>query len=235
MEEYQENPLIEKDSSKNESNTVSDGQKRVSHKDMKTWLIVGFALLGGCVFGAGVLLSSINGMSGQIAAEKKDESPQYEYKKKVEESSDTITVDDAQVHYLGDDKNGYVKVVGGDWRKLDREWSKGVQYYSGMYVLLISTLESSTGSAEDYAQSLYDIAVPTLNVENVSLEKEKLGNYDEAYKLVMKDEHTASWNVEWIFEAEDEKIHYILVQGTDLESDKFKIAETFTLEVPSNE
>ena len=235
MEEYQENPLIKKGSNEKESEEVSDGQKRVSHRDMKTWLIVGFALLGGCVFGAAMILSSINGMSKQITEEKKDNSPQYEYKKKNENNPDIVDSNDTQVRYLGDDKNGYVKVVGNDWQKLDREWSKGVQYYSGMYVLLISTLESSTGSAKDYAQSLYDIAVPTLNVENVILEKEKLGNYEEAYKLVMKDEHASSWNIEWIFEAEDEKIHYILVQGTDLNSEKFKIAETFTLTIPEND
>ena len=235
MEEYQENPLIEKDSGNNESITVSEGQKRVSRKDMKTWLIIGFALLGGCVFGAAMILSSINGMSNQIATEKKEDTPQYEYKKKDKGNPEIIDSNDTQVRYLGDDKNGYVKVVGNDWQKLDRGWSKGVQYYSGMYVLLISTLESSTGSAQDYAQSLYDIAVPTLNVENVILKKEKLGDYEEAYKLVMKDEHSSSWNVEWIFEAEDKKIHYILVQGADLENEKFKIAETFVLERPNDE
>ena len=52
---------------------------------------------------------------------------------------------------------------------------------------------------------------------------------------MMKDERTSSWNVEWIFRAEDDKIHYILIQGTDLEDEKFKIPETFILKLPEEE
>ena len=51
-------------------------------------------------------------------------------------------------------------------------------------------------------------------------------------KLIMKNESTSSWSVEWVFKAEDEKIHYILIQGLDLNDDKFMIPETFRLKMP---
>lgn len=226
MDEYQKNPLIKESEGKEPEHIDKTPQK-----NFVAWIVVGGALLLGCVFGAVMLLRGIDNASERIADDGKIESHPEERKR----SEEKLVVDEPksdEVHYLGDERNGYVKVVGGDWEKLNREWSKGVQYYSGMYVLLISALSSDVGSAKDYAQSLYDIAVPTLRSENITLEKTQFKDYEDAYKLVMKDENTASWNVEWIFKAEDDKIHYILIQGTDLESDKFKIPETFTLKIP---
>ena len=218
MEENQENP----------ENLAEKNQQR----NFVTWVIVGFALLLGCVFGSILLFRGLDTFGEKVAGTDETPSEKREERRptEVEDEGEIIVVD--QVTYLGDERTGYVKVGNNEWKKLEREWSKGVQYYSGLYVMLISALNTETGSAKDYAQSLYDIAVPTLNVDNVTLEKTTLGNYDEVYKIVMKDERTSSWNVEWIFEAEDEKIHYILIQGTDLESEKFKIPETFTLTLP---
>ena len=229
MEEYQESPLID-------SSAEAEPEKRESgsQKNFVAWIIIGGALLLGCVFGAIMLLRGIDGFGSRVEVSEAEEPKPREKKDSVTVPTDEVVVDDA-VHYLGDERNGYVKVIGGEWKKLDREWSKGVQYYAGLYVLLISTLESETGSVKDYAQSLYDIAVPTFNVENVELEKTTFGDYEDAYKFVMKDERTSSWNVEWIFRAEDDKIHYILIQGTDLDDEKFKIPETFILKLPEEE
>lgn len=229
MEEYQENPLV-----KQSEESEPKNEEKTPQKNFVAWIIIGGALLLGCVFGTVMLLRGIDNASEKIADDGKIESSRHESSKPADKPVEDAPKTD-EVHYLGDDTNGYVKVVGGDWEKLNREWSKGVQYYSGMYVLLIAALNSDVGTAKDYAQSLYDIAVPTLRAENITLEKIDFKDYEDAYKLVMKDENSGSWNVEWIFKAEDDKIHYILIQGTDLESDKFKIAETFTLSVPEED
>lgn len=225
MEEYQENPLV-----KQSEESEPKNEEKTPQKNFVAWIIIGGALLLGCVFGAVMLLRGIDGASEKIADDGKIESSKHEQKKPEEKQTEDDPKGD-EVHYLGDDTNGYVKVVGGDWEKLNREWSKGVQYYSGLYVLLISVLKSDVGSAKDYAQSLYDIAVPTFRAENITLEKTDFKDYEDAYKLIMKDEDSGSWTVEWIFRAEDDKIHYILIQGTDLENEKFKIPETFTLSI----
>ena len=180
-----------------------------------------------------MLLRGIDGASEQIAKDDKIESSRHESNEPSNKPVEDGPIAD-EIQYLGDDVNGYVKVINGDWVKLNREWSKGVQYYSGLYVLLISALNSDVGSAKDYAQSLYDIAVPTFSAENITLEKIDFKDYEDAYKLVMEDKNSGSWNVEWIFKAEDDKIHYILIQGTDLENEKFKIADTFTLKIPES-
>jgi hypothetical protein len=193
--------------------------------------VIGGALLIGCVFGSVMILRGINNYE-QPTTEVTQDYGDWGEREKVASDTEVEKPASTEVHYLGDERNGYVRVVREEWEKFDREWSKGVQYYAGLYVLLLSTIDSDSGSAKDFAQSLYDIAVPTLSVENVTLEKTNFGKYDEAYKLIMKNENTASWNVEWIFKAEDDKVHYILIQGTDLESDKFDIPETFVLEIP---
>jgi hypothetical protein len=209
----------------------SEHSEKTPRLNFAAWVVIGGALLIGCVFGSVMILRGINNYE-QPTTEVTQDYSDWGEREKVASDTEVEKPSSTEVHYLGDERNGYVRVVGEEWEKLDREWSKGVQYYAGLYVLLLSTIDSDSGSAKDFAQSLYDIAVPTLSVENVTLEKTNFGKYDEAYKLIMKNENTASWNVEWIFKAEDDKVHYILIQGTDLESDKFDIPETFVLEIP---
>ena len=209
----------------------SEHSEKTPRLNFAAWVVIGGALLIGCVFGSVMILRGINNYEQQTTEVTQDHND-WEEREKVASDTEIEKPASTEAHYLGDERNGYVRVVGEEWEKLDREWSKGVQYYAGLYVLLLSTIDSDSGSAKDFAQSLYDIAVPTLSVDNVTLEKTSFGKYEEAYKLIMKNESTASWNVEWIFKAEDDKVHYILIQGTDLESDKFDIPETFVLEIP---
>ena len=236
MDEDQPNPLIEAHMDDNPSDNSDDLYKR-PHKNLTTWIVVGILILVACICGVVMLVRGIVGFGETALGEVEDKRIShgtYERKDKVpaepvaEEVKDGIT----KIYYLGDESNGYVAVKEDNWMKIDRVGSGSAQYYSGSYVLLISVIESNAGSVETYAKSLYDIAVPSFNVNNVSLGKEALGKYEDSYKLVMHDEASSGWTVEWIFKAEDEKIHYVLVQGPDIENEKFKIPESFTVKLP---
>ena len=239
MEEEERNPLIEAHMDDNpSSNADSTSVSTLHRKNLTTWIIVGILILIACICGVVLLVRGIIGF-GETAIgdieDKRISHGNYERIEKVpvEPVAEEVKDGNIKVYYLGDEKNGFVAVKEENWMKIDRVGSGSAQYYYGDYVLLISVLDSSTGSVESYAKSLYDIAVPSFNVNNVSLNKEALGKYEDSYKLVMHDETSSSWTVEWIFRAEDEKIHYVLVQGSDLENEKFKIPESFTLKVPN--
>jgi hypothetical protein len=241
MDEDQPNPLIEAHMDDNPSNLADDDIYRPGRrKNLTAWLVVSILILVACICGVVMLVRGIIGFGETAIGDYEDKRISHgNYERKDTVPAEVIaeeTKDGAsKIYYLGDEKNGYVVVKDNNWMKIDRVGSGSAQYYTKDYVLLISVLDTSTGDVSTYAKSLYDIAVPSFNVNNVSLDKEKLGNYEDSYKLVMHDEAAGSWTVEWIFKAEDEKIHYILVQGNDLNNEKFKIAETFSLERPTNE
>ncbi len=196
------------------------------------WVLIGFLTLGGCVFGAIIAIKSIGDFGDKIA-EEIEEQISYDLKNESEDTG-TKKADEKsnEMEYIGDDANGYVKVSRGLWTKVDTENSQSLRYYAGIYTLLITIVGDEPDKAFVYAQSLYDVAMDSPNVSNVTLNREQLAAYEESYKLVSKDELSGTWSVGWIFVASDNKVHYILVQGLDLEDERFTIPTSFVLEKP---
>ena len=236
MEEYQKNPLI--DEARNDSSSEESEEKSVndsSHKSVVAWIVIGFLLLGGCALGAVMLLGGVSRFGDQVVSSIDENHGIVSNTNGNNEGGGVIEAGGEKaekVYYLGDEENGFVAVSDNIWTKIDQDEARGVRYYAGLYVLLLSTLESSSVSVAEYVQSVYNVMVPSLGADNVSMEEIDFGSYDEAYKLIMKNESTSSWSDEWVFNAEDEKIHYILIQGLDLNDDKFMIPETFRLKMP---
>jgi len=200
------------------------------NSNLWVWILIGVLTLGGCVFGAVMVVKGIGDFGDKIADNIVDKVA--ERVEPIREKNDENDSGEKQFEYIGDETNGYVKVEKGLWTKVETENNQSLRYYAGIYTLLITVMAEQADQAFVYADSLYGVAVDSPNTSNATLNKQQLGKYEEAYKLVSKDELSGTWSEGWVFAAADGKVHYVLVQGLDREDERFKIPETFVLKKP---
>ena len=129
---------------------------------------------------------------------------------------------------VGDDKFGYVTVPTNWYRFVDPNATSTLQYsYANVYIVTLYARDKSELSARDYATStMYKMKQE--GAENVTGATVSLGKYT-AYQVYGYYKNENLWLVCWHFEAEDNKTHYISMEGPDPASEHFKIPETFSL------
>ena len=185
-------------------------------------LIVGVALLIGCICGVGLLLGGIVKFGNSV-------------EKIIEEDVEIVEEEEDEVakpavsdkNYIGDSDFGYLE-VDETWSNYeDEEESDMLRYSSGLYLISLYAVPKLQASSEDYQTNVLK-ALEEDGVENATSEVSKLGDYD-AYKIsgyyVDRNMHL----VIWIFEAEDNKTHYVSVEGPDESNEKFEIPTKFSL------
>ena len=129
---------------------------------------------------------------------------------------------------VGDDKFGYVTVPSNWYRFVDPNATSTLQYsYANVYIVTLYARDKSEISARDYAtNTMYKMKQE--GAENVTGATVSLGKYT-AYQVYGYYKNENLWLVCWHFETEDNKTHYISMEGPDASSEHFKIPETFSL------
>ena len=129
---------------------------------------------------------------------------------------------------VGTDEFGYVTVPNNWYRFVDPDATNTFQYsYANVYIITLYAKEKSEVSAYNYAAStMYKMKQE--GAENVTGATVSLGKYT-AYQVYGYYRSENLWLVCWHFEAEDNKTHYIAMEGPDASSEYFKIPETFSL------
>ena len=198
------------------------GEEKNPRIGMIVGLIVGVALLIGCICGVGLLLGGIVKFGNSV-------------EKIIEEDVEIVEEEEDEVakpavsdkNYIGDSDFGYLE-VDETWSNYeDEEESDMLRYSSGLYLISLYAVPRLQASSEDYQTNVLK-ALEEDGVENATSEVSKLGDYD-AYKIsgyyVDRNMHL----VIWIFEAEDNKTHYVSVEGPDESNEKFEIPAKFSL------
>lgn len=126
---------------------------------------------------------------------------------------------------VGSPEYGYITIPG-NWEDYkDTASNTSLQYTDGSYIITLKAVKATESNALAYAtavkQSFINDGVDTTGA-TVSLGKYKAYQVWGYYTGVQK------WCVCWIFEAEDDKTHYISVEGPEKTS-VFKIPETFSI------
>lgn len=198
------------------------GEEKNPRIGMIVGLIVGVALLIGCICGVGLLLGEIVKFGNSV-------------EKIIEEDVEIVEEEEDEVakpavsdkNYIGDSDFGYLE-VDETWSNYeDEEESDMLRYSSGLYLISLYAVPKLQASSEDYQTNVLK-ALEEDGVENATSEVSKLGDYD-AYKI---SGHYVDRNMHlviWIFEAEDNKTHYVSVEGPDESNEKFEIPVKFSL------
>lgn len=198
------------------------GEEKNPRIGMIVGLIVGVALLIGCICGVGLLLSGIVKFGNSV-------------EKIIEEDVEIVEEEEGEVvkptvsgkNYIGDSDFGYLE-VDETWSNYEDEEESGMlRYSSGLYLISLYAVPKLQASSEDYQTNVLK-ALEEDGVENATSEVSKLGDYD-AYKISGYYADRNMHLVIWIFEAEDNKTHYVSVEGLDESNEKFEIPAKFSL------
>lgn len=129
---------------------------------------------------------------------------------------------------VGDSTYGYVSIPE-DWVTFkDINGGNALQYsYGEAYILTMNVYDKGNSSAKDYAASASN-TLQKNNVSKLTTATVKIDDYT-AYEVYGYFEDNKKWLFTWYFEAEDNKIHYLAVEGPDHSSPYFKIPNTFKL------
>lgn len=131
---------------------------------------------------------------------------------------------------IGSDEIGYLALPG-DWYEYEPEDSTIMQYINddGFIVYLESSdIVNEALTAKKQVETAYTYLNDDVNIEKAEMTQEKVADYD-AYKLVYYRKDDKKWLIEWYFEAGNEKIYYISIEGPSLKSDYLAIPDTFSL------
>lgn len=161
-----------------------------------------------------VLIITIKVLTSNNDDEEIIENPPIEYQ-------DTRTV--------GSSIYGYVTIPG-DWLKFQNETQSGSLQYSdkdGIYVLTMDIVKTGEISVNDYVAVLTK-SLQSNGVSNIQSATEKLGDY-ESIKITGFNAKKNVWIALWCFDAQDNKVHWIGVEGPDQASEYFNIPSTFKL------
>ncbi|MCQ2568726.1 MAG: hypothetical protein MJ155_00310 [Candidatus Saccharibacteria bacterium] len=185
-------------------------------------LIVGVALLIGCICGVGLLLGGIVKFGNSVEKIIEEDVEIVE-----EEEDEVVKPAVSDKNYIGDSDFGYLE-VDETWSNYEDEEESGMlRYSSGLYLISLYAVPKLQASSEDYQTNVLK-ALEEDGVENATSEVSKLGDYD-AYKISGYYADRNMHLVIWIFEAEDNKTHYVSVEGLDESNEKFEIPAKFSL------
>lgn len=212
---------------------LQGAKEQRSRTGMIVALIVGVALLVACSFGVLAIVGGIAKFGDSI-----DEIIHEE--EELEQIKEESTATKSDKRYIGDETFGYLEVKGVWSNYEDGENNKVLQYSNGLYLITLFAVPTLQADAETYAARVLESFTETDEEEEEAEETEAvtapeiaqkvtaLGDYD-AYQLSYYDAEVNIYHVMWFFEAEDNRTHYIEVEGPDPSSDKFAIPESFTL------
>lgn len=157
-------------------------------------------------------------------------------KTKVVKPSVVIEKDNEQKNYqlIGSDNYGYMKLPT-TWKKfVDKNnlTTTNLQYISNdlRYVVTITTLSKNSNiTALDYLKTVEEKYNKTNVVQYSKMTRERIGSKKyEAYRLDMYLEDDKIWISIWTFMAEDDKIHYISIEGNNNNSTVFNYINTYS-------
>lgn len=198
------------------------GEEKNPRIGMIVGLIVGVALLIGCICGVGLLLSGIVKFGNSVEKIIEEDVEIVE-----EEEGEVVKPTISDKNYIGDSDFGYLE-VDETWSNYEDEEESGMlRYSSGLYLISLYAVPKLQASSEDYQTNVLK-ALEEDGVENATSEVSKLGDYD-AYKISGYYADRNMHLVIWIFEAEDNKTHYVSVEGLDESNEKFEIPAKFSL------
>lgn len=157
-------------------------------------------------------------------------------KTKVVKPSVVIEKDNEQKNYqlIGSDNYGYMKLPT-TWKKfVDKNnlTTTNLQYISNdlRYVVTMTTLSKNSNiTALDYLKTVEEKYNKTNVVQYSKMTRERIGSKKyEAYRLDMYLEDDKIWISIWTFMAEDDKIHYISIEGNNNNSTVFNYINTYS-------
>ena len=157
-------------------------------------------------------------------------------KTKVVKPSVVVEKDNEQKNYqlIGSDNYGYMKLPT-TWKKfVDKNnlTTTNLQYISNdlRYVVTMTTLSKNSNiTALDYLKTVEEKYNKTNVVQYSKMTRERIGSkkYEE-YRLDMYLEDDKIWISIWTFMAEDDKIHYISIEGNNNNSTVFNYINTYS-------
>lgn len=157
-------------------------------------------------------------------------------KTKVVKPSFVVEKDNEQKNYqlIGSDNYGYMKLPT-TWKKfVDKNnlTTTNLQYISNdlRYVVTMTTLSKNSNiTALDYLKTVEEKYNKTNVVQYSKMTRERIGSKKyEAYRLDMYLEDDKIWISIWTFMAEDDKIHYISIEGNNNNSTVFNYINTYS-------
>ena len=157
-------------------------------------------------------------------------------KTKVVKPSVVVEKDNEQKNYqlIGSDNYGYIKLPT-TWKKfVDKNnlTTTNLQYISNdlRYVVTMTTLSKNSNiTALDYLKTVEEKYNKTNVVQYSKMTRERIGSKKyEAYRLDMYLEDDKIWISIWTFMAEDDKIHYISIEGNNNNSTVFNYINTYS-------
>lgn len=168
--------------------------------------------------------SFINNLSKEIEEALKDN--EYNNDLNIDKKEDN----DKQK--VGSDEHGYVYIPK-DWTNFkdinSTSTSNNIQYsLANTYILTMTSFEKDGSTAKDRANFLAATLKEENEVTDLTGATVTIANYT-AYQVYCYYPNEKIWLVTWIFEAEDDKIHFLSVEGPDRNSEHFNIPKTFTL------
>ena len=157
-------------------------------------------------------------------------------KTKVVKPSVVVEKDNEPKNYqlIGSDNYGYMKLPT-TWKKfVDKNnlTTTNLQYISNdlRYVVTMTTLSKNSNiTALDYLKTVEEKYNKTNVVQYSKMTRERIGSKKyEAYRLDMYLEDDKIWISIWTFMAEDDKIHYISIEGNNNNSTVFNYINTYS-------
>ncbi len=157
-------------------------------------------------------------------------------KTKVVKPSVVVEKDNEQKNYqlIGSDNYGYMKLPT-TWKKfVDKNnlTTTNLQYISNdlRYVVTMTTLSKNSNiTALDYLKTVEEKYNKTNVVQYSKMTRERIGSKKyETYRLDMYLEDDKIWISIWTFMAEDDKIHYISIEGNNNNSTVFNYINTYS-------
>ena len=158
-------------------------------------------------------------------------------KTKVVKPSVVVEQDNEQKNYqlIGSDNYGYMKLPT-TWKKfVDKNnlTTTNLQYISNdlrYVVTMIALSKNSNITALDYLKTVEEKYNKTNVVQYSKMTRERIGSKKyEAYRLDMYLEDDKVWMSVWVFRAEDDRIHFVSIEGSNNNSTVFNYINTYVL------
>lgn len=128
---------------------------------------------------------------------------------------------------IGNEEYGYVTVPDNWYKFYDVDGNNSLQYsYANTYIVSLNVINGSI-DAETAAKSIVYGTKSEEGVQQVSYNDSKIGKYN-GY-LISTYYSDGTWLYIYLIKAEDNKIHYISIEGPDKNSEYFNIPSTFSL------
>ncbi len=155
-------------------------------------------------------------------------------KKEEDVVVDNNPYEDGDLRLVGNDTYGYLSIPS-DWLKFeDVNGGTGLQYSdrNGEYILTMDAYDTNYESAKSWAESSYN-NLKEMGASDLKLTEEQVGYY-RAYKVYGYHAIKKIVLVIYCFEAEDNRTHFIGIEGPNVNDESFEIINSFKLVKENN-